>query len=299
MWDAGNYFMKKKIKECNFNYLLKTGAVIFCCTMFIFVIIAVYYTDKLNNLSRFDSTNNYFLLVFVSLLIAPIFEELSFRGYFTNSFLLKIITLIGCPIYIFITDNYYLYFLFFVLVMLHFVSKIDRIYVFVIHSILFSLVHYKFSDFHSIFTVIPMFFQFSVGLILIWIVLNFNLLRAIIVHFLFNLFFITILTIPLQFPDQNQNHINYLGYDIEWRKTPILTTTNTFISRPDEYTITAENTDLITFCKAFDFSTAYLIVKDNNVHSKFIINIKRIDSSANKLDGKSVILILKKMNLIE
>lgn len=291
--------MVKILKKYNFNYLLLTGATIFCCTMLIYIIISKFYSNEINSLSRFDSINNYYLLIFSALVIAPIFEELFFRGYFTNNSFLKIFSFAGCSFYIYVTDNSYLYIFVFILVFLHFVKKINRIYFYVFNSVLFSLVHYKLYDFKSIITIIPMFFQFSFGLILIWVILNFNLFKSIITHFLFNLFFIIILTFPLQFPQKENKNFDYLGYNISSSKTPFFKNKNTIISRPNDYTISAENVDIIKFYNSFDSNSKHIKINADNKFYKFKIYIKRIDSTANKLDTKTIELLLKKANLIE
>lgn len=291
--------MIKIFKKYNFNYLLLTGATIFCCNMLIYLIISKFYSNQINSLSRFDSINNYYLLVFSALVIAPIFEELFFRGYFTNNTFLKIFSFVGCVFYIYITGNSYLYVFIFILVFLHFVKKIYTVYFYVINSTLFSLVHYKLYDFKSMITIIPMFFQFSFGLILIWVVLNFNLFKSIITHFLFNLFFIIILTIPLQFPNNENKNFDYLGYNINCRKIPFFNNKNTIISIPNDYTISAENVDINKFYNSFNSNSKKIKINVDNKFYKYKINIKRIDSTANKLDTKTIELILKKANLIE
>jgi membrane protease YdiL (CAAX protease family) len=291
--------MLKILKKYNFNYLILTGAVIFCCTMLIYIYITFIFEEEINNLSRFNSINNYFTFIFSALIIAPIFEEYVFRGYFTNNSVFKIISFVGSGFYIFLTNNHHLYILLVILLILNFINKINKIYFFIISSILFSLVHYNLDDFKSIITIVPMFFQFSLGLILIWVVLNFNLKSAIISHFLFNLFFIIIFTIPLQFPKSKNNKVEYLGYRVEWNKVPLFTNENTLISRPNDYEVIAENVDVITFYKAFNSISNHIIVSNDNKFNKFKLKITRIDSTANKLDNNILEKLLKKANLID
>jgi membrane protease YdiL (CAAX protease family) len=291
--------MVKIFKRYNFNYLILSGAIIFCCTMLIYIIITKFYINEINSLSRFDSINNYYLLIFSALVIAPIFEELFFRGYFTNNSFLKFFSLIGCSVYIYITGNSYLFIFVFILVILHFLKKIDRVYFYIINSILFSLVHYKLYDFKSLITIIPMFSQFSFGLILIWVVLNFNLFKSIVTHFLFNLFFVIILTLPLQFPQIESKNFNYLGYNFNYSKTPFFNNKNTIILIPNDYSISAENVDINKFYNSFDSNSKKIKINVDNKFYKFNIYIKKIDSKAKKLDTKTIELLLKKAKLIE
>ena len=92
------------------NYLL-IGAVFFYCTFLIIYFSIVYFDivtlEELNNKSRLHSVNNLEMLMISAILIAPIIEELVFRGYFTNSKKLKILAIIGLPLFIFFTKSYY------------------------------------------------------------------------------------------------------------------------------------------------------------------------------------------------
>ena len=287
------------LKKYNFNYLVLSGAVIFCCTLISYIIILLFFEEEINDLSRLNSINNYYLFVFIALIIAPIFEELFFRGYFTNNLLLKIFSFFGIIFYIYTTDNFYLYVLLFFMGILHFIKKINRIYIYFINSIIFSLVHYKLYDFDSIFTILPMFFQFSLGLILIWVVLNFNLIKSILTHFFFNFLIVIIFSIPLQFPKIEIKKMEYLGYKMEWNKTPIFNSENTIISTPNSYEVFAENVEILQFYNTFKTNSKKINVKSDNKFFKFKFRIIRIDSTANKLDHKTVELLLKKANLIE
>ena len=289
--------MLEKFKKYNSNYLILSGAVIFCCTMLLYTFVSIYFEKELGSLSRFDSFNNYFVFVFSALIIAPIFEEFTFRGYFANNLLFRTVSVIGMIIYIYSTDNLYLYILLIILFGLNFVKNVDNKFSFIISSIIFSLVHYKTQDFSSIITIIPMFFQLSLGLILIWVVLNFNLFKSIIIHFLFNIFFIILFTIPLQFPKGENKKVSYLGYTIEWSKTPIFSYKNTLISRPSEYEVIAENVDIEKFYNAFDSNS--ITINNDNKFFKFKIKINRVDSTANKLDSKTLKKLLEKANLTE
>ena len=144
-----------------------------------------------------------------------------------------------------------------------------------------------------------MFFQFSFGLILIWVVLNFNLFKSIVTHFLFNLFFVIIITLPLQFPQIESKNFNYLGYNFNYSKTPFFNNKNTIIRIPNDYSISAENVDINKFYNSFDSNSKKIKINVDNKFYKFNIYIKKIDSKAKKLDTKTIELLLKKAKLIE
>ncbi len=285
------------LKRYSHNYLVSTGAAIFCCTLITYICILYFFETEVDNLSGFDAENNYYQLIFSALLIAPIIEELFFRGYFTNNVFLKITSFIGIPIYIYLTDNNYLFILYFLALGLHFFAKTRPYYLYFLNAMIFSLVHYTFSDFGSFITIVPMFFQFSLGLILIWVVINFNIIRSILCHFAFNLLFIAIITIPLQFPDDKICKIEHLGYHFEWTKIPVINAANTLVSIPNDYSLTAENVDVAAFYKTF--STDELKIKNDYTLSRLKIKISRIDSTASKLDAKTINGLLKQADIIE
>lgn len=291
--------MIAKFRNYNFNYLVITGAVIFCCTLLLYTIISLFFIQELSESSRLNSINNYYFFVISALLIAPIIEEFIFRGYFLNKFLFKMTSILGIIFYINVSGNLYLYFLICLIVILHFIKKFNPIYIYFLNSLTFTLVHYKLSDFNSIFTIIPMFFQFSLGLILIWIVLNFNLIKSILFHFLYNFICVVIFTIPLQFPEKRIRRIEQLGYKFEWNKTPIFNSKNIIISRPNEYEITAKNIDIQNLYNAFETNSKKIKVSNENKFYRFKFKIIKIDSTANKLDSKTMVLLLKKADLIE
>lgn len=89
-------------------------------------------------------------------------------------------------------------------------------------SVLFALIHYSVSDIDSIFSVVPIFFQFSIGLILIWITINFGLRWSMLIHFFINFSIITPLIIVLQTPDKVTKQIEYNSSKLIWQKNTLI-----------------------------------------------------------------------------
>ena len=242
---------------------------------------------------------NYYKFVFFLLIIAPFFEELIFRGCFTKISYFKVIPYLGILVYIYLTNNHYLFVFYIILVIILLFIKNKEFIIYIINSLIFSLVHYNITDFESINNIIPMFLQFSLGLIFIWIVLNYNILRSIFFHFLYNLILVIIFTIPLQTPKKETNEIIYIGYKFQWSKTPILTSKNSSISMPNKYEINADNIDLNSFYHIFENKSKKIKIKEDNLFYKFNFKLKKNDPSANELDDKTVKKILTKASLIE
>jgi len=287
----------KKISIYKHNHLLIFGAALLCCTTLVFLVISLCFEDKIKNLSKLDTFSNFKSFVFSALLIAPIIEEFVFRGYFTQKKVMIFISLIGSIIYVVITENYYLLSLIALLIILHF-FKSKKDYFYILSCLFFSVVHYKLKDFGSFFTILPMFFQFSLGAILIWVVINFGILKSIIFHFLYNFIVVVVMSIPLQFPNQDINNKDYCGYNIEWNKVPILNN-RTYISKPNDYVIVVENITIIDFYNTFKKKNESIAINVNEKFYKFRFKVQRIDSTANKLNSKTIKTLLKKIKLIE
>lgn len=262
-----------------------------------FLVISLYFEDKITNLSRLDSFSNYNSFVFSALLVAPIIEEFVFRGYFTEKKIMIYISLLGSITYVFITHNYYLLFLIVILILLHF-FKNKKILLYILNCLFFSVVHYKLNDFSSFFTILPMFFQFSIGAILIWVVINFGILKTIIIHFIYNLIFVLIMSFPLLFPNKDIKSKRYIGYKIEWNKVSIFNN-NTSIIKPNDYTIVADNITINDFYKTFRGEKGKITINMNERFYKFSFDVQRVDSTANELNSETIKTILKQIKLIE
>lgn len=203
------------------NFLLYMGAGIFSCTSIIYSIINYNYPHLIQSSEKFGNFNNVFLVLISVLIIAPIFEEITFRGIFTSKKLYIYCFYLGSIILILITKNYYL----FLLLILHYLMLIfkqnkSKITFFSV-SLLFALIHYNTDDFVNIYSVIPVFFQFSIGLLLIWITINYGLKYSVLSHFIINLIIILPIIILLQTPDIKIKEVKYKKNRFTWQKTPI------------------------------------------------------------------------------
>lgn len=287
----------KKFNLYKDNYLLKYGVALFCCATLVFLVLILFFEDKIINLSRLDSFSNFNSFVFSAIIVAPIIEEFVFRGYFTEKKIIIYLSFLGSIIYVFITDNYYLLSLIILLVILHF-FKNKKKYLYIVNCLFFSVVHYNLNDFSSFFTILPMFIQFSIGFILIWVVINFGILKSIILHFIYNLIIVIIMSFPLIFPNKNVRSKHYNGYKIEWNKVSILNN-NTFISRPNDYSIVANNITIFDFYNIINNRNDSIAISVKEKFHKFSFKVERIDSTANELNSVTIKSLLKQTKLIE
>ncbi len=281
--------MVKKYKE---NNLLYYGAGILFCTIVSYILTNIYFEDRINDLSRLNFDLSFGSLILLTLFIAPVIEEFIFRSIFLNKRNYKYIFYAGITIYILLTNNYY------VLVILgfYFVAdyrKIKGTLLFYLNAGIFALIHYQISDFRSFFTIQPMFFQFSLGLILIWVVINWGLMKAILCHFLYNLIIILPVLLIVQFPQKLRSTVENDSVELIWSKT------NYFVKT--EIQIDKQQTD-IKGLSIKDFYGIYgnkanIKVDDSLKFYKF--NFKIINKENQKIDSLKVRELLYKARLIE
>lgn len=133
-----------------------------------------------------------FLLLFMAVFLAPVFEEIIFRGYLTGKKVLQWVTMILLLVYIILSGynpvSIVLYGLFAILFFINMKnsSHILSNYMIITNSLLFTVIHYKLSDFTDINLVTPMLSQLLLALVFSWVVINYSLIHSIITHGLVN-----------------------------------------------------------------------------------------------------------------
>lgn len=77
-------------------------------------------------------------------------------------------------------------------------------------------------------------FLFALGLLAIWITINFGLVKAIIFHFVWNLVIMLVVFFALQNPDINVNKFENETIVIEWERSPLINSNSKGISYSKE-----------------------------------------------------------------
>ena len=287
--------MLTKYKE---NYLLK-GAGVGFGTFLLIEVILLNSKGYLVNPTRLDGFTNFRNFVLSAIILAPILEEIAFRGFFTKHKILKIVSLIGLSLFVFSVSKLYLIILipYLCLSVLVYSEKIniDRRILYFISALLFALVHYKVKHFSNIYAISPIISQFSFGLLFVWLTINFNIIVSIGVHFLTNLSIIILLFLPLQNPDQEEYTQVIDGYEIKWERTAVLNNPM-MVSKPSKYEVKAKNVTPIELYKFY--GTVNGQIKDYELFAKYNINIKSIDSTQQALDSTIVKNLLSSTKLI-
>lgn len=289
-----------RIKRYKYNYLL-IGAAFVCC---IFLLIASLYGfgEVFSNSSRSKNSGGFWVFALSAIFIAPIMEEYTFRGSFTNSKTIKIISLFSLPLFVFFLKRYDLIPILIIYLILFFIDfkyKISKSFLFLVNSLLFSIMHYKLIDFDSFITVIPMMIQFSLGLALIWIVVNFGMLKSIIAHCLYNLIPVLITFFYLQFPNNEIRQLKIDDFEVTWQKEPILNNMNSKLNISGGNKLEAIAVEPMKLIKIYNtgFNAESNKIRNSEMFYVYSINVKS-DNAKSIINEKIITELLLEAKLI-
>lgn len=288
------------IKKYKYNYLLITAVIGYCAYLLIY-----FGWFSLNEISeapnRFNPNLGFLPLVFSALIFAPVIEELAFRGFYTKNRILQIISIIGIPLLLLLIKNYFVLiiaipYLILLIINLYKKNYSNKHILFVYSAVVFALAHYKLEHFNNIITVIPIIGQFAVGLLLLWVVLNFNIKKSILLHFVFNLLLMLPAFISLQYPNKEVKTLEYNNYQLTWEKTPVLSGMRIF-SKPNPYAVSVTNFTPLDVYLSYDRDNKPKL-RNSELFNKYKLSIKKTNEDTIKLDSIIVKDILIKAELL-
>lgn len=211
------------MKNKNKNWILYSGIV-----AVLLGLVVLWFTKTEYYHSRLNMETNFITLLFFSIIIAPVFEELAFRGYFTRTKKIQIPSLILLLVYVLISFNVINLILF--LAILTFIllnNGKENNLIFFFSILLFGTIHYQVSDFTSLSAFYTILFQLGLGAILLWVVINFNLKRAMLLHALFNLVMLSFSYFSIMYKtDFSEKRIENDTIHVVWKKEFNLYTKN-------------------------------------------------------------------------
>lgn len=212
-------FLEMQIRFLKFkknNWLLVIGGLGLSLTL---ILILLFGLEDLNNSSRNLSDFPLFLVVLFSIIFAPVFEELAFRGFFSQKKTLKTLSLILIIAYSIIGSlNNWIIIIPLVFFLILLIKAHNNNWLIISNSLIFSLVHYNLDDLLNIKVFHSLLFHFSIAVILVWIVINYSLLKATFIHFTWNLFLVILTFLTLQFPDKKINQYQNDKVEVTWKK---------------------------------------------------------------------------------
>nr|WP_246628866.1 CPBP family intramembrane glutamic endopeptidase [Algoriphagus marincola] len=173
-------------------------------------------------------TNFYFVAFTLPVLVAPIIEEIGFRGFLTDNKVLQALFFLF-PSLIFILSGWNTL-IFLLMVMVYSLFFIYKSYsqdwildlLLIVSALYFSLHHLP-SEASLTRSWLPFLSQsFSLGLILSWIVINKSIWWAMLFHGAWNLLVAIIYLLGLQLVSEDLNKVEGDGYKLEWKRVPFL-----------------------------------------------------------------------------
>ena len=286
------------MKKYKSNWILSTSIFLFL----LFCLLMMLFRQEDFNNSRMTIKVSFFVFSFFAVIIAPILEEIIFRGIFTtNNYLKK--TSIVFSIFIGLILFYINYniaatiFLLTLILLNFYVYKNTNLtfyqeYLLVIsNAFLFGFVHYKISDFESINNSIFVLSQISIGFLLIWITKNFGLVKSMIVHCLFNFSLVLLTFFSIQFVDTKTYSKENKNVIIKWSQRPFLSSNKGSIEN-QEAKIVIKNLDIST---AINLTNKRSSLRSNIPFLKYNITII---SKNKKISDKEIIEALEMSKLI-
>ncbi|MDG1277429.1 MAG: CPBP family intramembrane metalloprotease [Algoriphagus sp.] len=231
----------------NRNWLIVSGSIILSLTLFYLIFFKVMPPLDSNGPSSFSS---FYVVAFViPVLIAPILEEVRFRGFLTNSKVLQGLFLLLTPLSLVLTGwntpvfilMLILYSLFFIYKYYHLPWVLDLL---LIVSALFFSSHHLPTGVDFSWPWLPFLaISFSGALIFSWVIINKSFWWAVLFHGSWNLVLGIIFLFGLQFVSEDLKIIEADNYKFEWKRVPFLDS-NTGSYKPQGNTLIINNMNL-------------------------------------------------------
>lgn len=185
-------------------------------------------SNKVFESSRLSVLNtNIYLLLILPITIVPVYEEIAFRGIFSKKKWIRVIGTILLPIICYsYTDFSFviisllcLFYLVIIILLLLKQNRIIFVLLIVLSILLFTLGHYRLSDFKSIETAYFALNHLASALLLTWVAINWSIFKSIIVHIVLNLLSV----LPLFFTVLSYNNSEQFlktqnGLKLEYKK---------------------------------------------------------------------------------
>ncbi|TRO65607.1 CPBP family intramembrane glutamic endopeptidase [Christiangramia sabulilitoris] len=211
--------------------------------------------------SRNHSDISIGVMMFAAIIVAPLFEELFFRGFFTGKNWLKWTGVTGLFLFVLLGELNLLaigLLLGFLTCYFAYVKfQINSFYDFAIllNILLFTVVHYKMEELIDPDLFFLAFFQFGLGAIFTWLVLNYGILKSILFHSAWNGTMMIIMLLAIQYPGEELHKYENSRVYVEWNRSPRFDSHNTFVQNVNNDTLIGRHVEaryLYKFLNGFD-----------------------------------------------
>ncbi|MDQ8143989.1 CPBP family intramembrane glutamic endopeptidase [Chryseobacterium sp. CFS15] len=277
------------------NNLLKAGIIIFFGSLIGNIILSYFNESEFSSsITRFnDFTLIHFIAAFT---IAPVLEELIFRGIFTGKKIFKYVMYLGSLLYIILLQNYYLIPILAIFIVAFELNRSKNIpyHIYYINAVLFGLMHYEFNDLKLLDTGIGIVMTSGMGLILIWMVLNFGLIYSILLHALNNFVAVAIIVLGNETADMNLKKVETQDFTMKYQRVSFFIK-NGNMEVENNKSLKAENMSISNIHNALCSDEKL----DDLYFGKFNVSIERKSNSTKKLNCESFHQLLNKTDLKE
>ena len=229
------------------NWLLKLGVASFTLLIFLYAIfsaLGIEYPPISRDMIGDKLSFEWFVVMAV--ILAPLLEEVAFRGFFTAKRWLRIISFIVLLVFIGLSFSYFALALLVLYIATIFVNdrsgKKHINTLLIMNAVLFAGIHYTAEDFMTSLGTIAILAQFGMGLILLWITINFGLIKAMLFHAFYNGLLMLLLFMALQYPSSKNHRIESENLVVEYKERAILdSNTSSFSSSANKDTLYIHN----------------------------------------------------------
>ncbi|REG92116.1 CPBP family intramembrane glutamic endopeptidase [Algoriphagus antarcticus] len=230
------------------KWLLISGSVLLSLVLFFIVFFQL--TPPLTDIEQ-SSFKSFYLSSFIfPVLVAPLIEEIRFRGFLTKSKILQGIFLLLTPISLFVagwdTIIFILVLVIYSIYALYKVYKFDALLdiLIIVSSLFFSLHHLPFNA-NITWSWIPFLgVSFSLGLLFSWVIINKSIIWAFILHGGWNLVVSLLFLGHLHFGiSEEPGEVISDEYHLEWKRIPFLNS-NSGQYKPNGNVLTITNMNL-------------------------------------------------------
>lgn len=283
------------------NWMIVSGVLLLFSSLFVIL----YFDLTLPySKSRFESTGTFFVKFFIApLLIAPVIEELLFRGFLSRSKVVNALFLIlGVGALFFFNFHWILVLLIlltYALYLTYHYTNIESLLnvSILLSAIVFGSVHYSVEELNFLHTLPFFFVQFSGGLILSWVIYTKNFISGVISHAVWNLIIVGISLYGLQFVDTTTSKTAYGESSLVYKKVPIFYSSVSSY-KIEEHELVAKNMTVFDVVKymderyldTFNITTPYMKY-DIHISLKGIPGTSDFNSNAMRLLEQEKLLI--------
>ncbi|WP_026933626.1 CPBP family intramembrane glutamic endopeptidase [Christiangramia echinicola] len=200
------------------------------------------------------------VVLILVLILAPIIEEFIFRGLFTGRKWMKIVSLILIPLIVLASDNGWLDIVLLLLfVIAYFLnqkypSEYIRNLALLANVLLFAAVHYKMEEIIDPELFYFAFFQIGLGSLLLWSIVNFGIIQAIVLHFAWNATLMIFMFYNLHYVDASLNVYENSDFKVEWKRVPRFNSKSSSVRIVNEDSIIANNIEARELYQLLDSS---------------------------------------------